>query len=275
MVESTTLEPADVAKPRARRAARCSGAGLQVAATSGIDRRIRRREPSKGAGAAKILIANRGEIAIRVMRTCRELGIATVAVYSELDRDAAHVRYADEAYALGGQTAAESYLNTEAILDAIRASAAPTACTRATASSPRTPTSPARSPARGHVDRSAARGDRDHGRQDLVASRRAAQSRSRAFPGTTTPITDASEIVAFGDEYGYPIAIKAAYGGGGRGMKVVEQRRGRGVGVRLGRSARRRRTSAATECYMERYLTRPAPRRAPDLLRHARQRRVL
>ena len=73
---------------------------------------------------SKILVVNRGEIAIRVMRTCRELGIATVAVYSDLDRDAAHTRYADEAYALGGQTAAESYLNTERILDVIAQSGA-------------------------------------------------------------------------------------------------------------------------------------------------------
>jgi acetyl-CoA/propionyl-CoA carboxylase biotin carboxyl carrier protein len=204
---------------------------------------------------SKILIANRGEIAIRVMRTCRELDIASVAVYSELDRDAAHVRYADEAYAIGGQTAAESYLNTEAILDAIRKSGADGV-----------------HPGYGFFSENAdfARAVTSSGvawigppaeaievMGDKISSRLAAQRADVAsVPGTTTPINDASEIVAFGEEHGYPIAIKAAYGGGGRGMKVVE---GADDAQSALDSAKREAQAyfGRPECYLERYLTRP------------------
>jgi len=204
---------------------------------------------------SKILIANRGEIAIRVMRTCRELGIASVAVYSELDRDAAHVRYADEAYALGGQTAAESYLNTEAILDAIAKSGADGV-----------------HPGYGFFSENAdfARAVTDSGvtwigpppeaievMGDKISSRlAAARAEVESVPGTTVPITDASEIVAFGDEFGYPVAIKAAYGGGGRGMKVVERAEdAQGAFDSAAREAQA--YFGRPECYLERYLTRP------------------
>ena len=190
------------------------------------------------------------------MRTCRELGIATVAVYSDLDRDAAHVRYADEAYALGGQTAAESYLNTDAILDAIEHSRAPTACTPATASSPRTPTSPRTITAAG-VTWIGPPPEAIEIMGDKISSRLAAErAEVECVPGTTTPITDASEIVAFGDEFGYPIAIKAAYGGGGAGMKVVAS----ADEAEAAFASAQREAQAyfgRAECYMERYLTRP------------------
>jgi acetyl-CoA/propionyl-CoA carboxylase biotin carboxyl carrier protein len=204
---------------------------------------------------SKILIANRGEIAVRVMRTCRELGITTVAVYSDLDRDAEHVRYADEAYALGGQTAAESYLNTAAILDAVRTSGAD-----------------AVHPGYGFFSENAdfARTLMDAGvvwigpppeaievMGDKISSRLAAQRADVAsVPGTTEPITDASQVVAFGEQHGFPVAIKAAFGGGGRGMKVVADAASAAAALE---SAQREAQAyfGRSECYMERYLTRP------------------
>jgi acetyl-CoA/propionyl-CoA carboxylase, biotin carboxylase, biotin carboxyl carrier protein len=203
----------------------------------------------------KILIANRGEIAVRVIRAARELGISTVAVYSELDREALHVRLADEAYALGGQTAAESYLNTDAILDAIERSGADGV-----------------HPGYGFFSENAdfARSIIANGvafigpppaaideMGDKVSSRKAAQRGGAPIvPGTTEFITSAEEIVAFGETHGWPLVIKAAYGGGGRGMKVIRS----SADVNEAMDSARREAKAffgRDEIYIERYLTWP------------------
>ena len=203
----------------------------------------------------KILIANRGEIAVRVIRTAREMGIATVAVYSELDRNALHVRLADEAYALGGQTAAESYLNTEAILDAIRKSGADGV-----------------HPGYGFFSENAdfAEAITKMGvafigpppaaiveMGDKVSSRKAAlRGGAPIVPGTTEFAQGADEIREFGNANGWPIAIKAAFGGGGRGMKVVHD----AEHVQEAMESAQRESKAffgRDEIYVERYLTWP------------------
>ena len=204
---------------------------------------------------SKVLIANRGEIAVRVIRACRELGVATVAVYSELDRDTLHVRLADEAFALGGRTVAQSYLNTDAILDAIEKSGADGA-----------------HPGYGFFSENAdfARAITDRGvtfigpppeaievMGDKISAREAAEKVGvHGVPGTTDLITDTARIVAFGEEHGWPVAIKAAYGGGGRGMKVVN---GADEAADQLDSAQREALShfGRDECYLERYLTKP------------------
>ena len=203
----------------------------------------------------KILIANRGEIAVRVIRTCRELGLATVAVYSNLDREALHVRMADEAYALGGETAAESYLNTEAILDAIEKSGADgvhpgygffsenTDFARAITSRGVTFIGPP-------PEAIEVMGDK-------ISSRLAAERAGVAgVPGRSEPLTSPDEVVAFGEEHGWPVAIKAAYGGGGRGMKVVA---GPEDATDAMESAAREAQAyfGRPEIYLERYLSWP------------------
>ncbi len=203
----------------------------------------------------KVLIANRAEIAVRVIRTCRELGVATVAIYSELDRDALHVRMADEAYPLGGQSAAESYLNTEAILDAIARSGADAVHPGYGFFSENTDF--ARAITATGVTFIGPPPEAIEIMGDKISSRHAAEAVGvSGVPGRTEPITDPAQVAAFGAAAGWPVAIKAAYGGGGRGMKVVSSPDDVAEAVE---SAQREAQSyfGRPEIYVERYLEWP------------------
>jgi acetyl-CoA/propionyl-CoA carboxylase, biotin carboxylase, biotin carboxyl carrier protein len=203
----------------------------------------------------KVLIANRGEIAVRIVRACRDAGLASVAVYAEPDLDALHVRMADEAYALGGSTGQETYLDIDKIIkvglesgaDAVHPGygflAENAGFARAVTAAGLTWIGPPP----GAIE---ALGDK------VRARHIAREAGAPLTPGTPDPVRDAGEVRAFGREYGYPIAIKAAFGGGGRGLKVAWREE---EVTELYESAVREATAAfgRGECFVERYLDRP------------------
>ncbi|ALX67296.1 acetyl/propionyl/methylcrotonyl-CoA carboxylase subunit alpha [Microbacterium sp. XT11] len=204
---------------------------------------------------AKVLIANRGEIAVRIIRAARDSGISSVAVYADQDRDALHTRLADEAYTLGGSTSAETYLQIEKILSVARRAGAD-----------------AVHPGYGFLAENAefARAVIDAGLTwigpspeaiealgDKVTARHVAEKVGAPLaPGTPGPVAGADEVIAFAKEHGLPIAIKAAYGGGGRGLKVAREL---DEVAELFESATREAVAAfgRGECFVEKYLDKP------------------
>ncbi|MGY4895432.1 acetyl/propionyl/methylcrotonyl-CoA carboxylase subunit alpha [Micromonospora aurantiaca (nom. illeg.)] len=203
----------------------------------------------------KVLIANRGEIAVRVIRACRDAGLASVAVYADSDRDALHATLADEAYALGGDTAADSYLRIDKLIDVAARSGAD-----------------AVHPGYGFLSENAdfaqavidagltwigptPQAIRDLG--DKVTARHIAQRAGAPLvPGTPDPVGNADEVMAFAVDHGLPVAIKAAFGGGGRGLKVARTME---EIPHLFESATREAVAAfgRGECFVERYLDKP------------------
>ena len=203
----------------------------------------------------KVLIANRGEIAVRVVRACRDAGLGSVAVYAEPDLDALHVRMADEAYALGGATSQETYLDIDKIIKVALESGADAVhpgygflaenadFARAVTAAGLTWIGPP-------PQAIEALGDK------VKARHIALEAGAPLTPGTPDPVRGAAEVLAFAREYGYPVAIKAAFGGGGRGLKVAWREE---EVAELFESAVREATAAfgRGECFVERYLDRP------------------
>jgi len=203
----------------------------------------------------KVLIANRGEIAVRIVRACRDAGLGSVAVYAEADLDALHVQMEDEAYSLAGATSQETYLDIEKIIkvavesgaDAVHPGygflAENAGFARAVAAAGLTWIGPP-------PEAIEALGDK------VRARHIAREAGAPLTPGTPDPVSGAEEVLAFGREYGFPVAIKAAFGGGGRGLKVAWREE---EVADLYDSAVREATAAfgRGECFVERYLDRP------------------
>lgn len=208
-----------------------------------------------GGAVTRLLVANRGEIAVRIIRTCRDMGITSVAVYADVDRDAFHASLADEAFSIGGSTAQDSYLKADKILEVAQRSGAD-----------------AIHPGYGFLAENA-----DFAEQviaagltwigpppeairalgDKVTARHIAQKVGAPLvPGTADPVNSAQEVQAFAQEHGLPVAIKAAFGGGGRGLKVARTHE---EIPELLESAIREATGAfgRGECFVERFLDRP------------------
>ena len=202
-----------------------------------------------------LLVANRGEIAVRILRTARDMGLRTIAIYSEIDRDAPHTELADEAWNIGGASAADSYLNSDRILEVAAEAGAE-----------------AIHPGYGFLSENDefARAVTEAGLRwvgppadaiatmgDKIASRRAAEAAGVAgVPGTADPITEPDQAIAFAGQHGYPLALKASHGGGGKGMRIVQE--DAEVAEALEAAAREARAYfGRDEIYIERYLERP------------------
>ena len=204
----------------------------------------------------KVLVANRGEIAVRVMRACEELGIETVAVYSDADKDGGHVRFADEAYNIGPARAADSYLDGERIVEVAQTAGAD-AIHPGYGFLAEKAAFAARVEATDKISWVGPTSDAMESLGEKTSARRVMQEAGVPIvPGTTEPVTDPDAVEAFGEEYGYPIAIKAEGGGGGRGMKIV-----RDPAEAAGQLESARREGDAyfdnDSVYLERYLEQP------------------
>ena len=216
----------------------------------------------------KILIANRGEIAVRVMRACREMNIRSVAVYSEIDRKSVHVRYADEAYSIGPAPSTESYLRIDHVLDAARRSGAE-----------------AIHPGYGFLSENAdfARACEEAGvvfigppvgAMELMGSKTASrhaliEAGLPVVPGTDHNLEDIEEIARIAGEIGYPVMLKASAGGGGKGLRMVREESELESAYRNARSEAQNAFSDSA-VYLEKYHRAPPSRGNPDSRRPAR-----